>query len=140
MSQPMHDSRLLFVLTCVVSVSLLCRVQLSSGALWGSQDEQHAHNKEQKQKKEASSHSQFVTTLTNANFEELLRDAMWIVKFYAPWCSHCVRFAPTYDRIADDMGSELEWVHFGEVDCETDFVVCKSFEIDAYPTLLLCVT
>lgn len=43
-----------------------------------------------------------VPTLTEDDFYEvLLSDKAYIVDFYAPWCGHCVTFAPVFELIAE---------------------------------------
>ena len=44
-----------------------------------------------------------VVELTAANFKkEVLddKDTMWLVEFYAPWCGHCQKLAPSYELAA----------------------------------------
>lgn len=36
--------------------------------------------------------------LTSRNFDSSISDgSVWLVEFYADWCGHCKRFAPTYE-------------------------------------------
>uniref|UniRef100_A0A7M4FVB4 Sulfhydryl oxidase n=1 Tax=Crocodylus porosus TaxID=8502 RepID=A0A7M4FVB4_CROPO len=65
----------------------------------------------------------------------------WAVEFYASWCGHCKRFAPTWRALAADV---LEWrpaVILGAVNCadESNKEVCRDFRITRYPTLKIAV-
>ena len=41
-------------------------------------------------------------------------DQPWFVKFYAPWCGHCQRLAPTWDELAAETAGKL---NVAKVDC-----------------------
>ncbi|CAI5438897.1 unnamed protein product [Caenorhabditis angaria] len=58
----------------------------------------------------------------------------WIVDFFAPWCGHCIQFAPIYDQIAKELEGK---VNFAKVDCDQWPGVCQSAQIRAYPTIRL---
>jgi len=57
------------------------------------------------------------------------------IQFFAPWCGHCKRLAPTWDALAerDDLGG----ARVARVDCTTYAAVCKRFGVRAFPTLIL---
>ena len=78
------------------------------------------------------------------NFYELVMDKEsntvkgengWFVKFYAPWCGHCQRLAPTWEQLADETKGQL---NVAKVDCTSDNgkPLCQQFEVRGYPTLL----
>ena len=59
-----------------------------------------------------------------------------LVKFFAPWCGHCKRLAPTYEELAQAM-TENEDVIIAEVDCTQNGELCQQHGIRGYPTVML---
>lgn len=54
-----------------------------------------------------------VRALTSTSFDRVVEKGSWMVEFYAPWCGHCKRLAPIYEKAAQDMEGE---VGFAKVD------------------------
>merc|ERR1711935_74178 len=73
-----------------------------------------------------------VAELTDANFEEKVKDGKWIAKFFAPWCGHCKRLKPTWDELSN-AGTG---VNVGAVDCTIHKDICSKHSVRGYPTLL----
>ena len=59
-------------------------------------------------------------------------DQTVFVKFYAPWCGHCKKLAPVWDKMAAAVKDNINIV---EVDCTVDVEVCKKYAVSGYPTL-----
>jgi len=59
----------------------------------------------------------------------------WLVEFYAPWCGHCKKLAPVYERVATHYrGGE---VSVGKVDGTEEAILQSRFDVKGYPTILL---
>lgn len=80
-----------------------------------------------------------VEILTKANFRERLYEQKnaWVVEFYNSWCGFCQRFAPSWKALATDIHDWKDKINVGAIDCSDDDnnVICREFEIMAYPTL-----
>ncbi|GES98401.1 protein disulfide-isomerase domain [Rhizophagus clarus] len=75
-----------------------------------------------------------VVLLNASNFDLLTKTGIWFIKFFAPWCTHCQRLAPTWE----ELGHELQYkVNVGKVDCTVDSGLCQRFNVQGYPTLKL---
>lgn len=75
--------------------------------------------------------------LTQTNFETTVFDGgakNWFIKFYAPWCGHCKKLAPTWTEFAI---KHSDIVNVGEVDCTVEESLCDYYNIKGFPTLLL---
>jgi protein disulfide-isomerase-like protein len=60
---------------------------------------------------------------------------VYFVKYYAPWCGHCKRLAPTWDELADAVSGTN--VVIAKVDCTVAKSVCTGAGVQGYPTLKL---
>ncbi|KAI1792500.1 thioredoxin-domain-containing protein [Ganoderma leucocontextum] len=73
-----------------------------------------------------------VLSLDEKNFRQIIDKGHVFVKFFAPWCGHCKKLAPTWTQLASQMQHKLNIV---EVDCEAHNALCKSQGISGYPML-----
>ncbi|XP_062986676.1 sulfhydryl oxidase 1 [Elgaria multicarinata webbii] len=73
-------------------------------------------------------------TLERSTFNS---SSAWVVEFYASWCGHCIRFAPTWKALAKDIQDWRPAVMLGVVDCaeSSNQKICTEFGIAGYPTL-----
>jgi thioredoxin domain-containing protein 5 len=74
-----------------------------------------------------------VLALTGETFSKTLSKGPGFVKFFAPWCGHCKKLAPTWKQLARHMQNKLT---VAEVNCDDHSALCKSQGIQGYPTLV----
>lgn len=76
-----------------------------------------------------------VVKLTPDNYDAVVNDASKdvFVKFYAPWCGHCVRMAPAWEELATKAGD----VVIAEVDASAHQELAQKNGIRGFPTIKL---
>lgn len=57
---------------------------------------------------------------------------LWIVEFYAPWCGHCKKLTPEWEKAAKGLKG---FVKLGAVDMTTDGDAGRPYDIKGYPTI-----
>lgn len=76
-----------------------------------------------------------VLTLGNETFDQHLAEYKFIlVKFYAPWCGHCKKMAPDYEKAA--VALKEKNIPVCKVDATIDKDLAKRYAIRGFPTLL----
>jgi len=79
-----------------------------------------------------------VVKLTKVNFEEEIKTGTSFVKFFAPWCGHCKRLAPTWEQLATKYADNKD-VLVGHVDCTVNDnenrALCDAQGVNGFPTL-----
>ncbi|XP_077403959.1 protein disulfide-isomerase A3-like isoform X3 [Vanacampus margaritifer] len=74
-----------------------------------------------------------VLVLGDADFDYLAteHDTM-LVKFYAPWCGHCKKLAPEFEKAASKLKGTVQ---LAKVDCTAQVDTCSRFGVTGYPAL-----
>ncbi|KAF5942316.1 hypothetical protein HYC85_019958 [Camellia sinensis] len=87
---------------------------------------------------EDSESKEFVLNLDHSNFHETVgKHDFIVVEFYAPWCGHCKKLAPEYEKAASVLSSHDPPVTLAKVDAsdETNKGLAGEFEISGFPTI-----
>ena len=65
----------------------------------------------------------------------IVTENSWFIKFFAPWCGHCKKLAPTWSEFNRVNMDEL---NVATVDCTSDEgkPLCSKMEVRGYPSLL----
>lgn len=77
-----------------------------------------------------------VVVLTPENFDSIVYDKSKnvFVEFYAPWCGHCKRLAPTWEKLATVFKSD-ENIVVAKLDADAHKDVAGKHGISGFPTL-----
>ncbi|OMH86078.1 Protein disulfide-isomerase [Zancudomyces culisetae] len=80
--------------------------------------------------------------LTKDTFDEFLKEHdVALVKFYAPWCGHCKRMAPSYEAASIELHKKYadkelsKKIGLAKVDCTKNEKLCSEYDVGGYPTL-----
>jgi protein disulfide-isomerase A6 len=78
----------------------------------------------------------FVVDLDEANFDKIVLDSSKdvLVEFYAPWCGHCKRLAPDYEKVAAAFANEPNVV-IAKIDADKHKTVGGKYGVSGFPTL-----
>ncbi|XP_011027509.1 PREDICTED: protein disulfide-isomerase [Populus euphratica] len=83
---------------------------------------------------------EYVLTLDHSNFNETVsKHDFIVVEFYAPWCGHCKKLAPEYEKAASILSSNDPQVVLAKVDANEDAnkEIASQFDVKGFPTIVI---
>jgi protein disulfide-isomerase-like protein len=77
-----------------------------------------------------------VTVLTTENFNSIVKDSTKdvLVEFYAPWCGHCKKLAPDYEKVGSSFEGEANVV-IAKLDADDHKQPATDYGVTGYPTI-----
>lgn len=75
------------------------------------------------------------TVLTPDNFDEATAGKTVFLKMYAPWCGHCKRMKPHWDKLMEEYEGHAT-ILIGDVDCTAEGKpICDANGVRGFPTV-----
>ncbi|XP_014823415.1 PREDICTED: protein disulfide-isomerase TMX3-like isoform X2 [Poecilia mexicana] len=81
--------------------------------------------------------SAFVEELDDTFMETTDPEEIWLIQFYAPWCSFCKQLDPVWHQIGSELRSLGSPVRVGKSDATVNTGLAKEFKIRNYPAILM---
>uniref|UniRef100_A0A0M3HHA4 protein disulfide-isomerase n=1 Tax=Ascaris lumbricoides TaxID=6252 RepID=A0A0M3HHA4_ASCLU len=77
-----------------------------------------------------------VIALTKETFDEVIGSRpLALVEFYAPWCGHCKKLAPEYEKAAKTLKAKGEDILLAKVDATVEKTLAEMYSVSGFPTL-----
>jgi len=94
-------------------------------------------NREAGTKAKVSKPATAVTVLTPENFNSVVKDSSKnvFVEFYAPWCGHCKRLTPIWEKLAGIFKNE-ESIEIASLDADNYKDISAEYGVSGFPTLI----
>eukprot|EP00066_Takifugu_rubripes_P026767 XP_011616033.1 PREDICTED: protein disulfide-isomerase TMX3-like [Takifugu rubripes] len=62
---------------------------------------------------------------------------LWLVSFYAPWCTFCKHLDPVWHQIGSELKSLGSPINVGKSDATVSMALAKEFRVRGYPAILM---
>lgn len=75
-----------------------------------------------------------ILTLTDKNFQQVSKNKVILVDFWAAWCAPCKMMAPVLNDVAEELSGNT---HVGKVNIEQYQTLAQKYQVRSIPTFIL---
>ncbi len=75
-----------------------------------------------------------VIHLTKDNFDEVTREGLVLIDFWATWCGPCRMQGPVVEQLAEECGAAVKVC---KIDVDAEPVLARRFRVMSIPTLVV---
>ncbi|XP_067861717.1 protein disulfide-isomerase A4 [Heptranchias perlo] len=126
---------LLLLLLAQLAIAVLAQEKAESDGEGEDGEEEEDDDDDDDYDDESVKEENGVLVLTDANYDSFIADKdIVLIEFYAPWCEHCKRFAPEYEKIATELKEYDPPIPVAKVDATSQSGLGQQFDIGLYPT------
>jgi len=75
-----------------------------------------------------------ILTLTDKNFQQVSKNKIILVDFWAAWCAPCKMMAPVLNDVAEELTGNT---HVGKVNIEQFQSLAQKYQVRSIPTFIL---
>ncbi|XP_054625414.1 protein disulfide-isomerase TMX3-like [Dunckerocampus dactyliophorus] len=79
----------------------------------------------------------FVEEIDDSLVETRGDNDIWLIKFYAPWCSFCKQLDPVWHQVGSELKSVGSLVNVGKCDATANMALAKEFKVRGYPAIFM---
>lgn len=72
--------------------------------------------------------------INKENFEEVSKNGVVLIDFWAEWCGPCQQMLPILDQFADSMGDKMT---VGKINVDENPEIAGQFRVMSIPTLIV---
>jgi thioredoxin 1 len=75
-----------------------------------------------------------IKSISQANFDEEIKEGTVVVDFWATWCEPCKVLGAVLEEVSKELGDK---VNFAKIDADENSIIANQYKITSIPTVLV---
>jgi thioredoxin 1 len=72
--------------------------------------------------------------VNESQFDEVMKEGVVVVDFFATWCGPCKMLAPVFEEVGEELGNKAKFI---KVDVDQSKELAERYQVMTIPTILV---